>query len=122
VTKAESPPTDNDDDKTHMNIGLLRHNDAVHVAWETILKTIPQIYDRYVSNKGNSGGNNTRKFIFHIGAGYNGKYEIETRAHRDGYQKLDVDGKLPPVQGAESGDSVPSSKEKKSVSIIFLYD
>ena len=39
-------------------------------------------------------------FVFHLGAGNNGKLSIEQVGHKSGYRSPGVDGKLAPVMGA----------------------
>ena len=91
---------------------LLRHPDAVHVAYENVVELIPQIYDTYTSEDDGLPA----PYFIHIGAGYPDQYALESRAHRDDYSLLDVDNKAPPLQNAEflAGSRVAGQKPLKA--------
>ncbi|KAG8824135.1 hypothetical protein FRC19_002458 [Serendipita sp. 401] len=99
--------------KKPQTITLERYPDAIHVAYESVLQIIPQIYDQYASESHKPA---LLPFFIHIGAGYSGHYAIERLAHRDGYVLSDVEDKQPPLQNAEflAGSRISNQKAMKS--------
>lgn len=82
-------------------IKIVHHPKPVHVGWQAVLDLIPKLYDQYSSSVHpypTRSEAHEPPFFIHIGAGYYGEYAVEERAHRDGYSKLDVDGKAAPLQ------------------------
>lgn len=99
-----------------VKIKVVRHPTPVHVAYQTVVKLIPRLYDQH-SPKHHPHATRSEPqslpFFVHIGAGYNGEYALEEQAHRDGYSKLDVDEQPPPIQS--------NDKEKRGFPILDEY-
>lgn len=102
------------------SISLARHPEAVHVGWESVLKFIPELYNTHITAPSESNATPEIPFFIHIGAGYPGRYHLETVAHRDGYWKSDVDGKAPSTRAKCKGMGYPCEGEKDPLSPTTL--
>lgn len=84
-------------------IDIQAYPEPITVTWDNVYNLVPEIYNKYVSKSGQEGQG--LPFVIHVGAGFYGIYQVEKRAHRDGYTNRDEDGLEAPVQPEDDDDA-----------------